>query len=129
MPHIQIDYSGNLDALVDMGALCEAIRAEAARIEAFPLAGLRVRAVRVDHWAIADGAAHHGFVDISVRLRAGRSEDVKRDAIARIFEAARRVLDPVMARHSLALSAEMREIDPQLSPKCGSTRDHMGAGT
>jgi 5-carboxymethyl-2-hydroxymuconate isomerase len=30
-----------------------------------------------------------------------------------------------MARRSLALSLEMRDIDPALSPKAGSIREHM----
>lgn len=129
MPHIQIDYSANLEDAVDMAALCEAIRAEAARIDAFPTPGIRVRAVRVDHYAIADGDPKHGFVDISVRLREGRAGDVKQDAITRIFEAARSALTPAIATRSIALSAEMRDIDAALSPKTGTIRDHMEASS
>lgn len=126
MPHFHIDYSANLEEAVDMGALCEAIRAEAARIEAFPLAGIRVRAVRVDHWAMADGDAKHGFVDLSVRLREGREAAVKEEAIARIFAVLKEFMAPVMASRSIALSAEMRDIDAGLSPKFGTVRDHLG---
>ncbi len=125
MPHFQIDYSGNLDAVVDIGALCETIRAAAARIAAFPTAGIRVRAVRVDHWAMADGNPKHGFIDLSVRLRAGRSEDVKKDAIARVFAALKDFMAPAMQTRSIALSAEMRDIDADLSPKFGTVRDHL----
>lgn len=125
MPHFQIDYSANLEGTVDMAALCEAIRAEAATIATFPLAGIRVRATRVDHYAIADGDPKHGFIDISVRLREGRSAEVKQDAITRIFDAAKAALAPAMASHSIALSAEMRDIDAKLSPKCGTIRDHL----
>ncbi|WP_299729410.1 5-carboxymethyl-2-hydroxymuconate Delta-isomerase [uncultured Tateyamaria sp.] len=125
MPHFQIDYSANLDGVVDMGDLCEHIRSVAAQIDTFPMAGIRVRAVRVDHYAIADGNSKHGFIDISVRLRAGRPQDVKRDATARLFEAARDHLAPVMETRSIALSLEMREIDADLSPKAGTIRDHL----
>ncbi len=126
MPHIHIDYSANLDGLIDMAALCEHIRAAAVRIDAFPLPGVRVRAIRVDHYAIADGNPDHAFVDISVRLRAGRPAEVKQAAAQHLFEAARAFLAPVMADHSLALSVEMRDIDPDLSPKTGTIRDHLG---
>lgn len=127
MPHFIIEYSGNLDDAVDMQSLCEAVRAEAARIETFPLAGIRVRALRVDHVAMADGDPKHGFVDVSIRLRAGRTPEVKAEATRRIFDAAHKVLAPVMAERSLALSIEMRDIDPDLSLKTGSVRDHMEA--
>lgn len=125
MPHFHIEYSGNLEELVDMAGLCEAIRAEAAQIETFPTPGIRVRATRVDHYAVADGNPEHGFVDISVRLRGGRPQEVKKEAISRIFQAAKAFLDPAMAQHSIALSAEIRDIDPDLSPKVGTIRNHL----
>lgn len=125
MPHFQIEYSANLDAVVDMSALCEAIRTTAAGLETFPTAGIRVRAIRVDHVAMADGNAKHGFIDLSVRLREGRPEDVKQDAILRIFATLKDFMAPVMATRSIALSAELRDIDAALSPKFGTVRDHM----
>jgi 5-carboxymethyl-2-hydroxymuconate isomerase len=125
VPHFQIEYSANLEAVVDVGALCEAIRAEAVQIDAFPLAGVRVRATRVDHYAIADGNAKHGFIDLSVRLREGRAQDVKEAAILRIFAVMKNFLTPAMGAHSIALSAELRDIDASLSPKFGTIRDHL----
>lgn len=126
MPHITIEYSANLDERTDIQALCEALRAEAAGIEAFPTPGIRVRALRADHFSIADGDPKHAFVDISVRLRAGRPQNVKKDAVKRLFEAAQDFLKPVLETSSLALSLEMRDIDPDLSPKTGTIREHMG---
>lgn len=125
MPHFHIEYSGNLEKLVDVGGLCEHIRATATKIDAFPAAGVRVRATRVDHYAIADGNPKHGFVDISIRLRRGRAPDVKKAATADIFEAARAYLADAMKIHPIALSLEMRDIDPDLSPKTGTIRDHL----
>jgi 5-carboxymethyl-2-hydroxymuconate isomerase len=125
VPHFHIDYSANLENVVDMAALCEAIRAQAAMIETFPVAGIRVRATRVDHYAVADGDPKHGFVDLSIRLREGRADDVKRDAVAQVFAALKDFMAPAMATRSIALSAEMRDINAELSPKTGTVRDHL----
>ena len=125
MPHFQIDYSANLEAVVDIGALCEVIRARAATIETFPMAGIRVRATRVDHVAMANGDVKHGFIDLSVRLREGRPDAVKRDAIDQIFATLKDFMTPAMASHSIALSAEMRDINAELSLKFGTVRDHL----
>ncbi|MDG1103226.1 MAG: 5-carboxymethyl-2-hydroxymuconate isomerase [Ascidiaceihabitans sp.] len=125
MPHFQIDYSANLEAVVDIGQLCEAIRARAATIETFPMAGIRVRATRVDHVAMANGDVKHGFIDLSVRLREGRPDAVKRDAIDQIFATLKDFMTPAMASHSIALSAEMRDINAELSLKFGTVRDHL----
>lgn len=125
MPHIIIDYSANLDTVIDIGALCEHLRQTATGIAAFPLPGIRVRAVAARHYAIADGNPKHGYIDISIRLRGGRAHDVKQDASQRIFDAAHDFIAPVMARQPIALSLEMRDIDPGLSPKTGTIRDHL----
>jgi 5-carboxymethyl-2-hydroxymuconate isomerase len=125
MPHFHIEYSGNLDQAVDIGALCEAIRAQAALIDTFPLAGIRVRATRVDYHAMADGDPKHGFIDLSVRLREGRPEAVKQDAITRIFTTLKEFMAEAMQTQSIALSAEIRDINADLSPKFGNIRDHM----
>lgn len=125
MPHFQIEYSANLEEVIDMSELCEAIRAKAATIATFPMAGIRVRATRVDHYAIADGNAKHGFIDLSIRLREGRRQDVKEAALQAIFDTLKSYLAPAMKDRSIALSAEMRDIDAGLSPKFGNIRDHM----
>jgi 5-carboxymethyl-2-hydroxymuconate isomerase len=125
VPHLIVDYSANMEDRLDMAAFCDGLRRAAIATGILPLAGVRVRAVRADHVSIADGNPAHGYVDISVRLRAGRDPDSRKAATAAIFAAARAMLAPAMAQHPVALSLEMRDIDPELSPKCGTIRDHL----
>ncbi len=125
MPHILIDYSANMDTRVDIAALCDALRKTAIETGVFPLAGVRVRALRVDHVSIADGNPDHGYIDISIRLREGRDLETRKMATQAIFATAEDFLRPAMTEHSIALSAEMRNIDADLSPKTGTIRDHL----
>ena len=125
MPHLMIDYSANVEPDLDIGALCDTLRDAAASIDAFPLAGVKVRAVRVDHYAIADGNPEHGFIDISVRIREGRDIQTKQNAAQKIFDAANEFVADVMQNRSLALSLELRDIDAALSPKSGSIRKYL----
>ncbi|APE42553.1 5-carboxymethyl-2-hydroxymuconate isomerase [Sulfitobacter alexandrii] len=125
MPHLIIDYSANLEDAIDMAGLCERLRVVATGLEAFPAAGVRVRAHAARHYAIADGNSAHGFIDVSVRLRAGRDPEVKKAATQALFDAAEAFIAPVMATRPIALSFEMRDIDPALSPKTGTIRDHL----
>jgi 5-carboxymethyl-2-hydroxymuconate isomerase len=120
-----IDYSVNVEPDVDIGALCDTLRDVAASIDAFPLAGVKVRAVRVDHYSIADGNPEHGFIDISVRIREGRDMETKQNAAQKIFDAANEFVADVMRRRSLSLSLELRDIDAALSPKSGSIRKYL----
>ena len=128
MPHIHIEYTKNLADSVDMAAFCQVIRDKATSIPTFPMPGIRVRAICVDHYAIADGDPKHGFIDISIRLREGRDDQTKADAAKQIFDAARAFLAPEMATRSIALSLEMRDINAALSTKHSTTRDHLEAG-
>ncbi len=125
MPHLTLDYSANMEARVDIAALCNCIRVAAIETGVFPKAGVRVRAFKADHVSIADGNPENGYIDISVRLREGRDQDVRERATAHIFTAAENFMKPVMDAHPVALSLEMRNIDASLSPKSNSIRNFM----
>lgn len=129
MPHFTIEYSANMEQDVDMAAFCEVLRRAGLRTGVFPEPGIRVRAVRCDTYAIADGNLDAGFIDISVRLRGGRALDVRKEATREIFAAAEDYLAPVFAKRPFALSFEMRDIDPELSPKRSSIRDFLQTET
>jgi len=128
MPHIMIDYSANMEEAVDIAVLCELLRKTGIETGMFPMAGIRVRAFRADHVAIGDGDPRHGYIDISVRLRGGRTFEAKKMATEALFAAAREFLQPVIDTRPFALSMEMRDIDPELSPKLNTIRDFLKEG-
>ena len=125
MPHIMIDYSANLEDRLDLPGLCRCLRDAAVATGVFPLADIRVRAVRVDHFVLADGNPQHAFLDISIRLRGGRTTDAKAQATAKIFAAAEGFCAAVLANTSFMLSLEMRDIESELSPKTSSLRRYL----
>ena len=125
MPHFHIDYSANLEERLEISGLMTVLRDAAMETGVFPLAGIRIRATACDHWIIADGNPEHAFLDISIRLRAGRSAEAKKQATEHIFAAAETFCADVMATSSFMLSLEMRDIDPELSPKASSIRRYL----
>lgn len=125
MPHFSIEYSANLEDMVDIAALCDHLRRAAIDTGVFPMPGIRVRAFRADHVSIADGDPKHAFLDLSIRLRGGRAPEAKARATQAVFDALKAFMAPALASHSIALSVEMRDIDPELSPKTGTIRDHL----
>lgn len=125
MPHITLEYSANLESALDMHGLCTALKNAAAATGIFPPAGIRVRAIQCAHSVIADGDPRHGFIDISVRLRAGRSDDARTKATDTIFATAEEFTAAHMASNPFMLSLELREIDPQMSRKASSIRDYL----
>ncbi|UYV36283.1 5-carboxymethyl-2-hydroxymuconate Delta-isomerase [Rhodobacteraceae bacterium D3-12] len=125
MPHFSIEYSANLEEMVDIAALCDHLRRAAIDTGVFPMPGVRVRAHRAAHVSIADGDPKHAFLDLSIRLRGGRPAEAKTRATQAVFDALKSFMEPALAQHSIALSVEMRDIDPALSPKTGTIRDHL----
>lgn len=127
MPHLTLDYSANLDGAVDFDALCRAL------LEALLDSGLvergapRVRAIRCAAYAIADDVAENSFIDMSLRLGAGRSQAEKRQLGDALIAAARSCLDPLLATPHFALSLEVREIDPDLSWKLNTMHARLRA--
>jgi len=82
VPHFTIEYSANLDARVDMADVVEVVRKAAVETGIFPLGGIRVRAVRCEHYAIGDGNPDFAFLDMLLRLGEGRDLQTRREAEA-----------------------------------------------
>lgn len=117
MPHLRIEYSANLEARTDMPALVAALHDTMKASGLFELGGIRVRAFRADHVAIADLHPGNAFAHITLRMGFGRSvEDRKRVGDA-LMATARRVLAPLFETPHFALSLEVQEIDAVLTWK------------
>lgn len=108
MPHFTIEYSANLDAHVDMAKLVEIVRKAAVETGIFPLGGIRVRAIRCEHYAIGDGNPSLGFLDMVLRLGEGRDLPTRKKAGEHIFRVLSAYLDPVFATTKFALSFDMQ---------------------
>jgi 5-carboxymethyl-2-hydroxymuconate isomerase len=127
MPHFTLEYSGNLDARVDIGAVVEVVRKAAVETGIFPLGGIRVRAIRCDHFAIADGSAQFGFLAMVLRLGEGRDLATRKKAGETIFKALSSYLDPVFAGSQFALSFDMQINDKETSWKRNNIHEALKA--
>jgi 5-carboxymethyl-2-hydroxymuconate isomerase len=117
MPHFTIEYSANIDGLADMGAVVEVVRKAAVETSIFPLGGIRVRAFKCEHYAIADGRPGFGFLDMVLRLGEGRDLATRQKAGEHIFKVLSAYLDPVFKNSKFALSFDMQINDKETSWK------------
>jgi 5-carboxymethyl-2-hydroxymuconate isomerase len=127
MPHFTIEYSANLDKCVDMAKVVEIVRKAAVETGIFPLGGIRVRAVRCEHYAIADGNPNLGFLDMVLRLGEGRDLATRKKAGEHIFKALSALLDPVFAQSKFALSFDMQINDKETSWKRNNIHEALKA--
>jgi 5-carboxymethyl-2-hydroxymuconate isomerase len=117
MPHFTIEYSANLDKRVDMAAVVELVRKAAVETGIFPIGGIRVRAIRCEHYAIGDGNPQLGFLSMVLRLGEGRDLPTRKKAGEQIFKALSAYLDPVFASSKFALSFNLQINDKETSWK------------
>ena len=127
MPHFTIEYSANLDTVVDMGDIVELVRNAAVETGIFPLGGIRVRALKCEHYAIADGNPGFSFLDMVLRLGEGRDLIARKKAGEHIFEALSAYLDPVFAQNKFALSFDMQINDKETSWKRNNIHEALKA--
>jgi 5-carboxymethyl-2-hydroxymuconate isomerase len=111
MPHIIVEYSANLEDSFEIGALIGDLHQAAIDSGAVEVAALRTRAERRDVFRIADGSPHNAFVHIVMRLRVGRSEDVRKSLADALLAATDKNLLHAFEMHRIAITVEMEEID------------------
>jgi len=127
MPHFSIEYSANLEPRVDINDLCEVVRKAASETGIFPLGGIRVRAIRCEHYAIADGRKDCGFLAMLLRLGEGRDLAARQKAGEHVFSALSGHLDHVFADLKFALSFDMQINDAATSWKRNTIHDALKA--
>ena len=112
MAHLVLEYTANLAA---DGRLPELLRKTnetlVAQGDVFPIGGIRSRAIELQHWCMADGAADYAFVHGTLKIGAGRSAEVRRRVGDALFETIKTHFADLYARRYLALSLEVAEFD------------------
>ena len=84
MPHVVLQYTANLEPLVDVPAFCEDIATALVAMKAedgkdlFPIGGTRVLAYPAQHYAVANAKGDYAFCYINIRIAPGRSEAMKK---------------------------------------------------
>ncbi len=117
MPHLTVEYSANLARRTDLDALCRALHTAMMASGLFELGAVRVRALRADHYAVADLLPENGFAALTLRIGKGRSPDDRKRAGDLIFQAATDSLAALFTTPHFALTLEIIEIDPDFSWK------------
>jgi len=125
MPHFTIEYSANLDERVDMADVVELVRKAAVETGIFPIGGIRVRAIKCEHYAIGDGNPQFSFLSMVLRLGEGRDLAARKKAGEHIFRTLSAYLDPVFANSRFALSFDMQINDKETSWKRNNIHDAL----
>lgn len=118
MPHIVIEYTANIANEARLPVLLKTVNdVLIAQHGVFPTGGIRSRAIRLDDYRMADGAADDAFVHVTLKIGSGRSEAVKKQTCDALFEALKAHFADLYAQRYLALSMELCEFSESGSYK------------
>jgi 5-carboxymethyl-2-hydroxymuconate isomerase len=113
MPHLLIQYSGNLDGQADMTALCrnlaDTLVAQRGDDGApvFPPGATRVLAYPAQHFAVADNERDYAFAYLNLRMKKGRSEATQQRIGAALLATAKATFDPIQTRRLVGVTVQI----------------------
>ncbi len=128
MAHFILEYSANLgraDAPLRIDLLFENLQRAATASKLFPMAGIRCRAHRCEHFRVADGNPNYGFVHLQVKLGAGRTDEEKQKAANELFAVLSEHFKTLYESQGLAISFEMTELSATLKFNQNNLRDYL----
>jgi 5-carboxymethyl-2-hydroxymuconate isomerase len=120
-----VEYSANLEQVLDLDSLLDRMHVTAVETGMFPLGGIRIRAYRADRYRIADRAPENSFVHVTAIVGAGRPLDRREQVSKTLFEAICTELEPISTTRPLAISFNMREFDPVLNFKKNNLHEYV----
>ena len=113
MAHAIVEWTDNLEAdgftarpLLELVA-----RAMRDTDGVFPWGGIRVRGVRLTDYVIADDSGHDAFINITVKMGAGRDAAWKANFFTALFDQIKAHLADLFDARYLALSLYVEEAD------------------
>lgn len=114
MAHATVEWTDNLAGEFDLQALLALIAAEMRERAdgVFPIGGIRVRGIELHDYVIADGAdPRDAFINIEVKMGAGRPEAFRRSFFDALFARVKAHLDDLFDRRPFALSLYVQEAE------------------
>ena len=119
MAHAVVEWTDNLEgdgfAIRPLLALIARAMREADGV--FPWGGIRVRGIRLTDYVIADDSGADAFVNITVKMAAGRTAEFKQAFFEGLFAQVKAHLAALFDRRFLALSLYVEETDEASSFK------------
>lgn len=126
MAHFVLEYSDNLSQDdLSIQTLFESLHKAAVDSGIFPLKGVRSRAYCCSQYRMADGNPEHGFAHLEVKLGAGRSMEDRKKIADIFFNIFCEHFALQTAQRGMAISFEMRELEPVLKFNKNNVQDFL----
>lgn len=132
MPHLVVQYSGELEPAIDAKRLCDALaevlrsQRDASGEPVYPVGGTRVLAYPSAASSVGDSRPDRAFVYLHLRIAAGRAPDVVRRTGEALQAATTAHLAALLAERAVGCTLQIDEGAPVYDAKFGSLRRALG---
>jgi 5-carboxymethyl-2-hydroxymuconate isomerase len=127
MPHVTVEYSANLDGLVDLPKLLRQVHEAVMASGLFQLGAIRTRAEPRQLFVVADGDPDNAFIHVDLRIAPGRETAARQRLAQGVLDVVEAHTREVFARQGLGLSVEVREIDNTAALRLNNLHERMRA--
>jgi 5-carboxymethyl-2-hydroxymuconate isomerase len=122
MPHLILEYSNNLPAPVDFGALFARLHDTLAEIGPFPLEQIKSRAVPHDVFRIGAGAPESVFVHLTAAILTGRDTEQQHHIAEQLLAALREGFATAWNERPCDITVDIREMPRKTYAKAMNER-------
>lgn len=109
MPHIIVEYTANIENEARIPLLLRHINQTLAATGVFPVGGIRSRAIKITDFVIADDKEDDAFVHVTMKIGAGRPDNVKKQVSETVFHTIEDHLATLFQKRYIALSMALYE--------------------
>jgi 5-carboxymethyl-2-hydroxymuconate isomerase len=122
MPHLTLEYSNNLPAPVDFGALFTRLHETLAGIGPFALEQIKSRAVPHDVFRIGAGAPENVFVHLNVAILTGRDTELQHHVAEQLLAVLREGFARTWDERPCDITVDIREMSRKTYAKAVNER-------
>ncbi|MFT7475383.1 MAG: 5-carboxymethyl-2-hydroxymuconate isomerase [Verrucomicrobiales bacterium] len=114
MPHLIVEYTANVALHHDVDALLDALQESVLEMAVAPVPGVRIRAIQLDRYRIADNSdTNHAFIAMVARIGPGRDAATKTRIINTLLDSAEAQFATEPSPLIIAWSLEVQEIEAE----------------
>ena len=125
MAHLTIQYSYQLDRKYDFMEFTEGLRIVMVKSTIFPVGGIRIRCLSTIFNAIGDGHNDNRYVDLILRMGAGRTKKEKTRIGENLMNYSKIFFEDEIKSEFFALALEILEIEKESSWKFNSIHSRI----
>lgn len=111
MPHLVLEYSGNVRENIDPAALFGKLHTELAAAGGFRLQDFKSRVVRMDQYFIGDGTYEQSFINLDVRTFGGKSTEARAAISQAALAMLAGVFETTLRETACDISVQITELD------------------